>query len=358
MTWRPKFVVCLSYYDRFRFRSDTFAALVLALQVFPLAVAIAIATGVHPLYGISCAVAVGLLASALGDSKVRVTAPSVVFVAVASSVVAREGILALSLSTLLAGVLLVFFGAIGLGAGIRMLPRPVVVGFLTGIAVLVVSQQVPNLLGVSPSIGVHPVPQAVLTLLRYPAQIPPHAIILAVATLILITACRIVSRHFPAGLIAIATGALMVKFWHFPVRTIESLYGSDAISFHLHPFEAFRFNLLAGILAQGFAIAVLTATASFEAMGLAADLTGEGFNLNGELLVEGGVNVASAFVGGLPACGVSSHTFENARLGAQTPIAGMLQGFSWLCPCYLWPGFFGSFRCRCFLPLFCPVFSA
>jgi len=339
MTWRPKFVVCLSYYDRFRFRSDTFAALVLALQVFPLAIAIAIATGVHPLYGISCAVAVGLLASALGDSKVRVTAPSVVFVAVASSVVAREGILALSLSTLLAGVLLVFFGAIGLGAGIRMLPRPVVVGFLTGIAVLVVSQQVPNLLGVSPSIGVHPVPQAVLTLLRYPAQIPPHAIILAVATLILITACRIVSRHFPAGLIAIATGALMVKFWHFPVRTIESLYGSEAISFHLHPFEAFRFNLLAGILAQGFAIAVSTATASFEAMGLAADLTGEGFNLNGELLVEGGVNVASAFVGGLPACGVSSHTFENARLGAQTPIAGMLQAVFLVVSMLLMAGF-------------------
>ena len=325
MTWRPKFVVCLSYYDRFRFRSDAFAALVLALQVFPAVIAIAIATGVHPLYGISCAVAAGLLASALGDSKVRVSAPSVVFVAVASSIVAREGILALSLSTLLAGVLLLFFGAIGLGAGIRMLPRPVVVGFSTGIAVLVVSQQVPDLFGVSSPIGVHRVPRAVLTLLRYPAQIPPHAIILAVATLILITACRMTSRHFPGGLIAVATGALLVKFGHFPVRTVESLYGSAVVSFQLHPLEAFRLDLLSSILAQGFAMAVLTAMASFEALGLAADLTGEGFNFNGELFVQGGVNVASAFVGGLPACGVSSHTFDNARLGAQTPIAGMLQ---------------------------------
>lgn len=136
MTWLPKFVVCLSYYDRFRFRSDAFAALVLALQIFPLAIAIAVATGVHPLYGISCTAIVGLLASALGDSKIRVTAPNVVFVAVASSIVAREGILALSRSTLLAGVLLLCFRAIGLGAGIRMLPRPVVVGFSTGVAVL------------------------------------------------------------------------------------------------------------------------------------------------------------------------------------------------------------------------------
>jgi SulP family sulfate permease len=335
MTWRPKFVVCLSYYDRFRFRSDAFAALVLALQVFPLAIAIAIATGVHPLYGISCALAAGLLASALGDSKVRVAGPSVVFVAVGSSIVAREGILALSLSTMLAGVLLVFLGAIGLGAGIRMLPRPVVVGFLTGIAVLIVSQQVPNLLGVSSSMDFHPVPRAVLTLLRYPSQISPLAIILAAATLILITACRIASRHFPVGLIAVAAGALLVKFGHFPVHTIESLYGSDVISFHLLPFESFRFNLLAGILAQGFAIAVLTAVVSLEAMGLAADLTGEGFNLNGELLVQGGVNVASAFVGGLPACGVSSHTFDNARLGAQTPIAGMLRAVFLVVPMLL-----------------------
>src|SRR5258708_30138197 len=102
MSWLPKSVVCLSYYDRFRFRSDAFAALLLTLQTFPLAIAIAVATGVHPLYGISCAAIATLLASVFGDSKIRVTAPNVVFVAVGSSIVAREGILALSLSTLLA----------------------------------------------------------------------------------------------------------------------------------------------------------------------------------------------------------------------------------------------------------------
>jgi sulfate permease, SulP family len=325
MTWLPKFVVCLSYYDRFRFRSDTFAALVLALQIFPLAIAIAVATGVHPLYGISCTAIAALLASVFGDSKIRVTAPNVVFVAVASSIVAREGILALSLSTLLAGVLLVFFGAIGLGTGIRMLPRPVVVGFSTGIAVLVVSQRVPDLLGTGSQIVADPVPRAALTLVRYPVQIEPPAIILAVATLILIMACRIASRHVPASLIAVTTGALLVKFGHFPVRTVESLFGSDLRSFHLYPAGAFRLDLLGSILAQGFAIAVLVAIESFQAMGLAAKVTGERLNSNGELFVQGGVNVASAFAGGLPASGVSSHTFNNARLGAQTPIAGILQ---------------------------------
>ena len=325
MTWRPKLVVCLSYYDRFRFRSDVFAALVLALQIFPLAIAIAVATGVHPLCGISCAVAVGLLTSVLGDSKIRVTAPSVVFIAIASSIIAREGILALSLSTLFAGAFVLFFGVIGLGPGIRMLPRPVIVGFSTGIAVLVVIRLAPNSLGFSQTLLPDPASQGALTLLRHRGQISPYAIMLTITTLVLITVCRIASRHIPAGLIAVTTGALLVKLAHFPVRTIESLYGTDAISFHLYPFEAFRLNLFAIVLTQGLAIAVLAAIQSFEAMGFATHLTGEGFNVNGELLVQGGANVASAFVGGLPVCGVCSHTSDNARFGAQTPIAGILQ---------------------------------
>ena len=323
--WLPKSVVCLSYYNRSRFRSDAFAAFLLSLQIFPLTIAIAIATGLHPLYGISSAAIAGLLSSVFGDSKIRVTAPNIVFVAVASSIVAREGIIALSLSTLSAGILLVFFGAIGLGAGIRMLPRPVAVGFSTGIAVLVVSQQVPALLGIGSQIVADPVHRAALTLIRYPGHIQPHAIILAFATLILIVACRIASRYIPASLIAISTGALLVKFGHFPVRTIGSLFGSDLRSLHLYPAGAFRLDLLGSVLAQGFAIAVLVAMESLQAMDLAANVTGERFNSNGELFVQGGVNVASAFAGGLPASGVSSHTFNNARLGAQTPIAGILQ---------------------------------
>jgi SulP family sulfate permease len=155
MRWRPKSVVCLSYYNLFRFRADVFAALILFLQHLPLAIAIAIATGVHPLYGISCVAVSGFLASALGDSKIRVSAPNVVFVGVASTIVAREGILGLSLATLLAGVLLIVLGAVGLGSAIKLLPRPVTLGFSTGIAVLVAGNQFPNLLGINPQVQPH-----------------------------------------------------------------------------------------------------------------------------------------------------------------------------------------------------------
>src|SRR5258708_2315190 len=105
----------------------------------------------------------------------------------------------------------------------------------TVIAELVGGQLVPDRVGMGPQIVADPVPRAGLTLVGYRVRVEPYAIILAVATLILIMACRIASRHVAANLIAVAMGALLVKFWHFPVRTIESLFASDLRSFHLHP---------------------------------------------------------------------------------------------------------------------------
>ena len=128
------------------------AALILASQIFPDSVAIATASGVRPLNGILCAAVSSFLVSGLGDSKIRISAPSIVFVTFASSIVRQEGALGLSLSTLLAGIFLVFLAISGLGAAIPFIPRAIVVGFSTGIAALVVVGLVPNLLGIRPPI--------------------------------------------------------------------------------------------------------------------------------------------------------------------------------------------------------------
>ena len=324
MTWLPKSVVCLGYYNRSRFRSDAFAAFLLSLQIFPLAIAIAVAIGVHPLYGISCAAAAGLLVSIFGDSKIRVSAPNVIFVAVASSIVAREGILGLSLSTLLAGVLLMFFGAIRLGAAIQVLPRPVALGFMTGIAVLVVSEQLPDLLGLGSQIPTDQAGRGALMVVRHVMEIEPHATILAFAALVLMVVCRRTLKRSPAALLLVVMGALLVRLGHFPVRTVESLRGPSAM-FPLHLAGVHGFDLFGRIVAPAFVIAVLVAIESLQAMQVATALTGERSNPDGELFLQGGANLASAYVGSLPVSGVSSHTLENVRLGAQTPVAGILQ---------------------------------
>lgn len=324
MTWLPKSVVCLSYYNRSRFRSDAFAAFLLSLQIFPLAVAIAVAIGVHPLYGVSCAAATGLLVSIFGDSKIRVSAPNVILIAVASTIVARDGILGLCLSTLLAGVLLMFFAAIRLGAAIQVLPRPVAVGFTTGIAVLIISEQLPNCFGLSSQIPTDQVARGALTVMRHVTHREPHALVLALAALVTMVVCSKTLRHVPVSLIVVAVGALLVRVWHLPVPTVGAFHGST-VMFPMHLAGALRFDLFGRIIGPAFAIAVLVAIESLQAMVVATGLTGESTDPNSELILQGGANLTSAFVGGLPVSGVSSDTVENVGLGAQTPVAGMLQ---------------------------------
>lgn len=324
MTWLPKSVVCLRYYDRSRFRSDAFAALLLSLQTFPFAFAIAVSIGVHPLSGIFCAAVAGLLASTFGNSKIRVSAPNVIFVAIASTVVAREGIVGLCLSTLLAGVLLMFFAAIRLGAAIQGFPRPVAVGFTTGIAVLVASAQLPILFGLNPETSTDQVARGALTAIRHITHCEPQALVLAFAALVIIVVCSKTLRHAPAPLIVVAIGALLVRVWHLRVHTVESLHESTLL-FPMHLTRVLAFDSFGRIIGPAFAIAVLVAVESLRTMGVATRLTGESTNPNAELVLQGSANLASAFVGGLPVSGICSDTVENARLGAQTPVAGMLQ---------------------------------
>jgi SulP family sulfate permease len=329
MIWLPKSVVCLSYYDRFRFRSDLFASFVLSLQIFPICIAIAIASGLPPSYGICSAAIASFVSSAFGDSKIRVGAPNVIFVAVAANVVMRDGVAGLALSTLFAAVLLIFFGAIRVGRAVQLLPRPIVLGFTTGIAVLIVGKQIPDLLGLSMPVSNSGVPWSEpLTAFRHVIQFQPQAILLAFATLALTLASRRISRLIPMSLIIVVAGMLLVKFGHVPVRTVEAFNGPKP--WLLQPANVvLRSDLLAGILAQAFVIAVLVAIESLAAMKIAEGMTGERSNPETELLVEGGANLASALFGALPVSGISSHSFDNARFGAQTPVAGILQAF-WL----------------------------
>ncbi len=322
MDWLPKSVVCLRYYDSIRFRSDVTAALILASQIFPDGVAIATASGVRPLYGILCAAVSSFLVSGLGDSKIRISAPSIVFVTIASSIVSQEGALGLSLSTLLAGILLVFLAVSGLGAAVPFIPRAIVVGFSTGIAALVVVGLVPNLLGIRPPI---PNDELRMSVSQHVLAISPNAALVGIATLILILACGKVSGLIPASLIAITMGAMLVKVLHLPVETIGASHGPALLLFQLLPAASLRLDRFGGVFTQAFAIALLAAVQSLEATGLASNLTGERHNPKVELLIQGGANVACSMVGGLPTSGVCAYTSANARGGAQTPIAGMLQ---------------------------------
>src|SRR4030081_413389 len=134
--WLPKSVILLRNYDRHKFQSDLIAGVTVGLVALPLAMAFAISSGLSPQAGLYCAIVTGFLISALGGSKTQIGGPTGAFVVVVAGIVATYGIDGLFMCTMMAGVILVVLGATGMGAAVTFIPRPVVVGFTNGIAVL------------------------------------------------------------------------------------------------------------------------------------------------------------------------------------------------------------------------------
>lgn len=324
--WLPKSVVCLRYYDSFRFHSDMTAALIVALEMFPTSIAMAIMCGLNFRNGVYGAVIASCLTSILGRTKVQISAPSLTVMAIASVIVSRGGVRDLSLTVMLAGAFLLLLAATGLGAAVRFIPRSVVAGFSTGLAILILTGLLPGLLGIKIAIQANDVRTGTAAVMRSISMISIPAILMASATLVLIAACRKISAFIPVSLIAMTIGALSVKFWHMPVQTIGA-NDSSAWPSLLSPFDqSLNLDLAGGFIAQAMAIAVLIAIESLETRKLTASLTGEHQRPRVELFMDGAANMACSLVGGLPASGSCLYTATNAQGGAQTPVAGILQG--------------------------------
>src|SRR5213594_4262948 len=195
--WLPKSVLCLRDYNFNKFSKDVIAGITVGLVALPLAMAFAIASGLTPQAGIYCAVVTGFLVSALGGSTTQIGGPTGAFVVVVAGIVAAHGIDGLFMCTVMAGVLLVILGATGMGSAVKFIPRPVVIGFTNGIAVLIASTQVKDFFGLQ----LAKVPgEFWLRMKALVASFPtwsPQATILASATLATMLVCRILSKRVP-----------------------------------------------------------------------------------------------------------------------------------------------------------------
>ena len=145
--WLPRSITCLKDYSWHKFAADALAGVTVGLVALPLAMAFAIASGVAPQAGLYCAIVAGFLISALGGSTTQIGGPTGAFVVVVFGIVARYGLDGLFMCTLMAGVMLVILGVTGLGTAVKFIPRPVVVGFTNGIAVIIASTQIKDFFG-------------------------------------------------------------------------------------------------------------------------------------------------------------------------------------------------------------------
>jgi SulP family sulfate permease len=329
--WLPKSVLLLRTYDRHKFLLDLIAGITVGLVALPLAMAFAIASGLTPQAGIYCAIVTGFLISALGGSKTQIGGPTGAFVVVVAGIVAVHGVDGLFMCTVMAGVLLIIMGLTGLGTAVKFIPRPVVIGFTNGIAILIASTQVKDFFG----LHLDKVPGVFWLRIEALAKsfhtLSFEATALAVFTLLTLIICRSLSPRIPGPIVALLLATSAVYFFKLPVETIGTRFGGIPSGLPHMQIPKFRSDLIHGLLGPAFTVAMLGAIESLMSAVVSDRMSNDRHNPNVELIGQGVANFFSPMFGGLPATGAIARTATNIRSGAQSPVAGMIHALTLLC---------------------------
>jgi SulP family sulfate permease len=329
--WLPKSVLCLREYNFNKFGHDLVAGVTVGLVALPLAMAFSIASGLSPQAGIYCAVVTGFLISALGGSRTQIGGPTGAFVVVVAGIIAAHGVDGLFMCTVMAGVLLIILGVTGMGTAVKFIPRPIVIGFTNGIAVLIASTQIKDFFG--------------LQLAKVPGEFwlrmkalaassetwSPRATLLAAVTVAIILICRAISPRIPGAIVGLLCATITSYFLKFPVDTIGTRFGGIPSGLPHLAIPQFRPELIHGLLGPAFTVAMLGAIESLMSAVVADRMSNDHHNPNVELMAQGVANVISPMFGGLPATGAIARTATNIRSGAKTPVAGIIHALTLLC---------------------------
>jgi sulfate permease, SulP family len=328
--WSPKSVVLLRDYSAQKFLRDVLAGITVGLVALPLAMAFAIASGVPPEAGLYTAVLAGGLISALGGSSTQIGGPTGAFVVVVAGIVMHHGIVGLYICTLLAGLMLIFMGVTGLGSAVRFIPRPVVVGFTNGIAVLIASTQIKDLFG----LRIANVPsdfwgrmEAVVHSFR---TISPVATSISVIGLAIILLTIRYVKRVPGYIVALLAGTGLAVIFKLPVETIGTRFGGIPSGLPHFAVPPLKLGLVRPLISPAITVAMLGAIESLMSAVVSDRMSGDRHNPNIELIAQGIANIASPLVGGLPATGAIARTATNIRSGAKTPVAGMIHAVTLL----------------------------
>jgi SulP family sulfate permease len=328
--WLPKSIQCLHGYNRRTFLSDAVAGITVGFVALPLAMAFAIASGVAPQSGLYCAIVAGFLVSALGGSRTQIGGPTGAFVVVVFGIVTRYGLDGLYMCTVMAGIILVVLGITGLGTAVKFIPRPVVVGFTNGIAVIIASTQIKDFFG----IRVESVPGVFLARIEVLARnFRSFSILetsLGVLSIVVILFFMRYVKKVPGYIVALFLGTAIVVIFKLPVQTIGTRFGGIPSGLPHFVLPTFRFDLMRPLISPAITVAMLGAIESLMSAVVSDRMSGEKHNPNVELVGQGVANIISPLFGGLPATGAIARTATNVRSGAKTPVAGMVHALTLL----------------------------
>ncbi len=326
--WRPKSLELFHEYTRQRLMADTIAGVTVGLVALPLALAFGIASGVTPEAGVFTAIIGGFIVSALGGSRIQIGGPTGAFVVIVAGIIAEHGLSGLLMVTMMAGVLLILIALSGLGRAIRFIPRPVVIGFTNGIALLIASTQLRDLLG----LGMAEVPSEFFARMNafgmHLHTVTWAAVALAGASFAIIVLVPRWLPRVPGSIVALVAAGAAVGIAGLPVETIGSRFGGLASDLPAVDVPTFRADLILPLLPAALTVAVLSAVESLLSAVVGDSMVGDRHNSDAELLAQGVANLTVPLVGGIPVTGAIARTATNFRAGARTPVSGMVHALT------------------------------
>lgn len=327
----PKLFTTLRGYDRAQLYHDGVAGLIVGVVAIPLALAFGIASGVTPAEGLYAAVIGGFVISLLGGSRVQIGGPTGAFVVIIYGIVHQYGREALTVCTIMAGVILVVMGLFRMGNLIKWIPYPVTTGFTSGIAVIIFSSQIKDLLGLR--MGAVP-PEFVDKWEAYFHALPTadwHTFGLSAATLAVLIYLPRLTKKVPSPFAALvfATGAAAA--FGLPVETIGSRFGELPRGLPMPRLPEVDFKTAASLVRPATVVALLAAIESLLSAVVADGMIGSRHRSSVELVAQGAANILSPLFGGIPVTGAIARTATNIKSGGRTPVAGIVHALVLVC---------------------------
>ena len=329
--FRPRLIEALRGYDNARLATDITAGLTVGVVALPLAIAFAIASGAKPEAGIFTAIIAGFIISALGGSKVQIGGPTGAFIVIIYGIIAQYGYANLLICTIMAGAMLVAMGAFGLGSLLKYFPRPLIIGFTNGIAVLIGMSELKDFLGLKtpelPAEFFHKV--AVLGEALPTFDLTSFTLALASALFIWFYP-KSWAKHFPSPIVALVIGTGIAAYFKLPVETIGTRFGGIPEGLPTFSMPDLSIGTVRHLIMPAFTIALLGAIESLLSAAVADGMIDDRHDPNQELMAQGIANIVTPFFGGIPATGAIARTATSVRSGASSPVAGMVHAVTLL----------------------------
>ena len=328
--FKPKLFSTLKNYSKENFMADLMAGIIVGIVALPLAIAFGIASGVSPEKGIITAIVAGFIISFLGGSKVQIGGPTGAFIVIIYGIIQDYGISGLTVATLMAGVLLILLGVFKLGAVIKFIPYPIIVGFTSGIALTIFTTQIADIFGLQ--FGDEKVPGDFigkwLLYFKHFDTVNWWNAIVSFASVFIIAITPKFSKKVPGSLVAIVLVTIVVYLMKTfgGITCIDTIGDRFTIQSQLPDAVVpdLNWEAIKNLFPVAITIAVLGAIESLLSAAVADGVIGDRHDSNTELIAQGVANVVTPIFGGIPATGAIARTMTNINNGGKTPIAGII----------------------------------